>query len=57
MLTAADDAISRVDAPSNPLAAKTASAAARIRALVDDGASRALFSAERGRGPLLKRTL
>jgi hypothetical protein len=56
-LTAAAEAISRVEAPSNPLAAKTDSAAARMRALVDAGASRALFSAERGRGPLLKRSL
>jgi hypothetical protein len=52
MLTAAAAAISRVDAPSKPFVAKTASAAVRMRALVEDGASRALFSAERGRGHL-----
>lgn len=50
MLTPAAAAISRVDAPSNPLAANTSSAAFRMRALVDEGASRALLRAERGRG-------
>ena len=52
MLTAAAAAISRVAAPSKPFVAKTASAAVRMRALVEDRASRALFSAERGRGHL-----
>jgi hypothetical protein len=57
MFTPAAAAISRVEAPSKPLAANTSSAAARIRALVEDGASRALFKAERGRGKLLDRAL
>ena len=52
MLTPAAAAISRVEAPSKPFGGNT-SAAVRMRALVDDGASRALFSAERGRGSLL----
>src|SRR5437773_4497308 len=46
MLTPARAAISRVDAPWKPLAAKTSSAAPRMRALVDPGASRALSSAD-----------
>jgi hypothetical protein len=49
MFTPAAAAISRVEAPSNPLPANTTSAAVRMRAFVDDGASRALISAERGR--------
>src|SRR5947209_6444836 len=48
MLTAARLAISRVDAPSKPRAAKTSSAAARMRALVEPGASRALSNADLG---------
>ncbi len=48
MLTPAAAAISRVEAPSKPLAANTASAAVRMRALVDAGASRTLVNAARG---------
>src|SRR5258706_2367459 len=47
MFTCAFDAISRVEAPANPLTAKTPSAAARISALVEAGASRAFSNAER----------
>src|SRR5262245_18311358 len=45
MFTAARAAISRVEAPSNPRSAKTSSAAARMRAFVDPGASRAFSRA------------
>src|SRR5262245_56187007 len=45
MLTPALAAISRVEAPGNPREAKTSSAAVRMRALVEPGASRALSSA------------
>src|SRR4030095_14912736 len=45
MFTPARAAISRVDAPVKPRAAKTSSAAERMRALVDPGASRAFSSA------------
>src|SRR5262252_6047993 len=45
MFTPARAAISRVEAPSKPCAAKISSAAARMRALVEPGASRALSSA------------
>src|SRR5436309_15927424 len=47
MFTPALAAISRVEAPSNPLAANTSSAVARIRALVEVGASRACWTAVR----------
>src|SRR4029077_1800957 len=46
MLTSARAAISRVDAPWNPFAANTSSAAARMRPLVEPGASRAFSSAD-----------
>src|SRR5690349_23440741 len=46
MLTPARAAISRVEAPWNPFAANTSSAAARMRAFVDPGASRAFSSAD-----------
>src|SRR5262249_19874213 len=46
MLTPARAAISRVDAPVKPRAANTSSAADRMRALVDPGASRAFSSAD-----------
>src|SRR5215470_7998185 len=46
MLTPARAAISRVEAPGNPFAANTSSAAARMRPLVDPGASRACSSAD-----------
>ena len=53
MLTPAAAAISRVEAPSKPRAENTASAAARMRAFVDAGASRTLVNAARGtRSPL-----
>src|SRR5262245_50622769 len=45
MFTPARAAISRVEAPGNPREAKTSSAAARMRALVEPGASRALSRA------------
>src|SRR5512140_1341949 len=47
MLTWALAAISRVDAPAKPLMANTSSAVTRIRAFVEEGAWRALFSADR----------
>ena len=46
MFTPARAAISRVEAPWNPFAANTSSAAARMRPLVDPGASRAFSSAD-----------
>src|SRR5262245_36059184 len=45
MFTPARAAISRVDAPVKPRAAKTSSAAERMRALVEPGASRAFSRA------------
>src|SRR5262249_3277693 len=46
MFTPARAAISRVDAPGNPREANTCSAADRMRALVDPGASRAFSRAD-----------
>src|SRR5262245_1919837 len=50
MLTPARAAISRVPAPSKPRSAKMSSAAPRIRALVEPGASRASSSGDLATG-------
>ena len=46
MLTPARAAMSRVEAPPYPRAANTSSAAPRMRALVEPGASRAFWRAD-----------
>ena len=47
MLTPARPAMSRVEAPANPLVANTSSAAPRMRALVEAGAARTFCKVER----------